>query len=240
MRVSVSFAVPLACALAASAVHADDTAQVYLSGKQLTYIGPLDKDANRKLFDLYDSLREKPTELSIRSTGGEVNTGMALGRWVHAHHLDVKVLDYCLSACANYVFPAGAHKTVSNFAMIGFHGGAGSEHAALSAEALQRFNRMSPQERAAFLAELKAMDERNTANENRYFREIGVRQDITSLGQQPRYQDLRERARNSVGWTYTLENFERLGVGNIDVINPPWEPLSPFKDADFVLLPLEK
>jgi hypothetical protein len=239
VRVSVSHVIPLACALAASAVHAEDATQVYLSGKQLTYIGLLDEDANRKLFDLYDSVGDKPTELSIRSTGGEVNTGMALGRWVHAHHLDVKVLDYCLSSCANYVFPAGAHKTVSNFAMIGFHGGAGSEHLALSAEAEQQFNRMSPQERAAFVADLKAMGERNTRNEDRYFREIGVRRDMATLGQQPRYQDLRERAINSVGWTYTLENFQRLGVGNIDVINPPWKPLSPFKDANFVLLPLE-
>jgi hypothetical protein len=168
VRLSVSFAIPLACALTASTVRAEDTTQVGLSGKQLTYIGLLDEDANRKLFDLYDSVKDKPTELSIRSTGGEVNTGMALGRWVHAHHLDVKVLDYCLSSCANYVFPAGAQKTVSNFAMIGFHGGAGSEHVALSAEAQQQFSRMSPQERAAFVADLKAIGKRNTLNEGRY------------------------------------------------------------------------
>ena len=239
MGVSVSHVIPLACALAAGAVRAEDATQVYLSDKQLTYVGPLDEDANRKLFDLYDSLADKPAELSIRSTGGEVNAGMALGRWVHAHHLNVKVLEYCLSACANYVFPAGAHKTVSNFAMIGFHGGGGSEHAALSEETLQQFDRMSAQERAAFVADLQAMDERNTLDEDAYFREIGVRQDLSTLGQEPRYQDLRERASNSVGWTYTLENFHRLGIDNIKVINPPWKPLSPIKGAKFLLLPLE-
>jgi len=239
VRFSVSLAFTLACASAAGAGHAEDGTQVYVSDSQLTYVGPLDADANRKLFDLYDSLGDKPSVLSIRSPGGEVNTGMALGRWVHAHHLDVKVLEYCLSACANYVFPAGAHKTVSNFAMIGFHGGGGSEHAALNGETLQQFGRMSSQEREAFVTDLKAVDQHNTVNEDRYFREIGVRRDMTTLGQQPRYQDLRERASNSVGWTYTLENFQHLGVGNIDVINPPWKPLSPFRDASFVLLPLE-
>jgi hypothetical protein len=105
---------------------AGDAAQVFFDNGELNYVGELGEQANARLFALYDGLKEKPVTLSIRSPGGPTTHGLALGQWVQDHKLDVKVLEYCMSSCANYVFTAGRHKVVSNFAVIGLHGGLSS------------------------------------------------------------------------------------------------------------------
>lgn len=63
------------------------------------------------------------TTLAITSPGGEVNAGMDLGEIVFTHQLSVKIEDYCLSSCANYVFTTAPQHQISNWAVIGFHGG---------------------------------------------------------------------------------------------------------------------
>src|SRR5689334_6314296 len=107
----------------ASLACAADPTQVFVDNGELNYVGVLDEQANARLFALYDGLKDKPATLAIRSPGGPTTHGLALGKWVLDHKLDVKVMEYCMSSCANCVFPAGAHKVVSNFAVIGLHGG---------------------------------------------------------------------------------------------------------------------
>ena len=233
----LSCLVPLLFANPAAAARQTEFTQVYLSRHELNYIGYLDKDANQRLFALYDSLADKPTTLLIRSGGGEINTGMELGAWVHAHHLDVKVLEYCMSSCANYVFPAGARKTVSNFAVIGFHGGPSSAEFHFDETTQAMFDAMPKEQRDTMMAGFKADMAKSAAREAGFFDKIGVRQDITKLGHEPRYRSLMERDPNTAGWTYSLEQFDRFGVREITVINPPWKPVSADKSVSFVALP---
>jgi len=233
----------LACllplAFATSAAHAAPAAapatQVAVVDDELVYMGELDEQASQRLFALYEDRKDKPTTLSILSRGGPVLAGIALGRWVRAHKLDVKVLEYCMSSCANYVFPAGARKIVSNFAVIGFHGGAAST-AAMFEQAVKE--KPTP-ELQAVLGDMRRSFARQTQAEQAYLKEIGVRADMVSLGQQERYQQAYRDDPKVVGWTYTLEDFGRMGVHGIEVINPPWQPGSALKKVSFATLKLD-
>jgi hypothetical protein len=217
-----------------------EATQAYVSNGQLEYVGDLDETANQRLFDLYEKLSPKPTVLSIRSPGGEVNAGMTLGAWVHAHKLNVKVMEFCLSACANYVFPAGSKKIISNFAVIGYHGGPRDpSKLQLGAEAQAAYDALDAAGQKAFMDEIAEMSSRDGRRESAYFREIGVSADISSLGQQAQYAQFTRANPGSAGWTYSLEGFDLLGVHDISVINPPWKPGSTMHHLMFVTIPVQ-
>jgi hypothetical protein len=199
--------------------QAEESTQVYLSEGELQYVGGLDAQANARLFALYDGLPKKPTVLAIRSRGGDVVPGMELGEWVHAHKLDVKVMEFCLSSCANYVFTAGSRKTVSNFATVGYHGGLSSMDFTVGGDDKAKYDAMTKDEKAAYIANLKKGFQPLLDREAAFFKTIGVRQDITTWGQQPRFDSVTADA-----WTFTQEGFRHFGVDGIEVVNPPWAP----------------
>jgi hypothetical protein len=84
------------------------------------YDGPITPERNRQLFE--DLANPEVERLVIRSSGGDVEAGIALGHRVFEAELDVEVRDYCLSSCANYVFPAGRRKIIPTGAVVAWHG----------------------------------------------------------------------------------------------------------------------
>ena len=140
-----------------------------------------------------------------------------LGNIVYDHGLKVEVTDYCLSSCANYVFSAARQHRISNHAVIGYHGGtSGMEQQTRSfIEALPE-NEQDPT-RLNLEKYMKSAINR----EKKFFEKIGVNQQITTLGQSPKYEALAEKEDYS-GWYYSLEGLTALGVSNIEVVNPPW------------------
>ena len=225
--------------LAGGIVHAGETPQVYLDNDELNYVGLLDGQANARLFALYDSLEQKPTTLSIRSRGGPTSHGLALGQWVRDHKLDVKVMEYCLSSCANYVFPAGIHKLVSNFAVIGLHGGLSSTSFSFDESSQKMLDALPADKRKALLDQIDASIKGDSKKEQVYLKGLDVRADYVTLGQEERYQRRYRDDPKTVGWTYSLEAFGRMGIHDITVINPPWRPGSALKNMSFAILPLD-
>ena len=236
MRHLASFALLSLLAASPLAQSAKETTQVYLGNGELNYMGGVNEEANKRLFALYDSLADKPAVLSIRSVGGEVGAGMALGRWVRERKLDIKVLEFCFSSCANYVFPAARQKVVSNFAVIGFHGGPSSGQFQFDAATQKMVDAMPPAQRKAFMDELDNTTRANGEQERAFLRWLGVREDLSTLGQQERYQAGYQDDPNVLGWTYSLEGFARFGVRDITVINPPWKPGAAIRKAKFALI----
>jgi hypothetical protein len=218
-------------ALTHGTVQAGDAVQVYFSEGELNYVGYLDEEANQRLFALYDGLKDKPLTLAIRSRGGEVVPGMALGEWVHARKLNVKVMEFCLSSCANYVFTAASRKIVSSNAMIGFHGGLGSQEFSIGGSRKKEYDAMSAIQKAAFQADLRRERQPQLDRETAFFNTIGVRQQITTYGQETRFA-------NTVvdGWTFTQQGFRSFGVDHIEVINAPWMPRLFTLNANIVTL----
>ncbi|MBM3394839.1 MAG: hypothetical protein FJY37_09450 [Betaproteobacteria bacterium] len=81
---------------------------VQRQGSQLHYQGELTAQGLAALRDFAEG--RVVQSLVITSSGGEINVGMDFGEWVFARGLNVEVSKYCLSSCANYVFPAAWQK----------------------------------------------------------------------------------------------------------------------------------
>jgi hypothetical protein len=210
-----------------STAQGTESTQVFMDDDQLNYIGDISTDANEKIFKLFSAQTKKPAVLNIRSKGGDTMAGMELGRWMHSQGLAIKVLEYCFSSCANYVFPAAHRKIVSNFAIIGYHGGLSSKHFGIDAKQEVLFATIPAEQREAvrkkFQEEVISSLASQIKSEERFFADMGVQRRITTLGQSAYYEKRYEQT-DAIGWSFSVEDFAKLGVKNITVINPPWRP----------------
>jgi len=220
IALSAILATSVQFAMAASSTH------VFIDNNELNYVGSLSQEANRQAFALFDSLPEKPAILSIRSKGGPTDAGMELGRWVHANGITVKVMEYCFSSCANYVFTAAPRKVVSNFAVVGYHGGLSSTSFTLDSGQEAGLMSLPAAQREIARAKLEQSIRESIAPqveaERAFFSLIGVQQRITTLGQASNA--MRNASAKSIGWTFSVADFAKLGVRHIRVVNPPWQP----------------
>lgn len=210
-------------------------ASIIVDSPTLLYIGEISGEANRRLFDAYSAHRDQIKWLSIKSKGGRVEDGMALGQWIHERGLGIKVYEYCLSSCANYVFPAARKKLLSSFAVIGYHGGACSSHFDRSA-LTQHQTGMSEAEIRKSNEDFNAYLAQQCEKERSFYKGLGVRDDLSTLGQSPEYETQFEKSPAALGWTYSQSAFEKLGVRDIQVINPPWRPDFPASDATVITI----
>lgn len=60
--------------------------------------------------------------LRLTSSGGEVEAAIRLAGWIYTNKIDIEVVDYCLSSCANYLFTAAFQKTILPGAVVAWHG----------------------------------------------------------------------------------------------------------------------
>jgi ATP-dependent protease ClpP protease subunit len=199
--------------------------QVRLDGNQIIYRGGLTAEANAKVFTLYEKASVKPTLLSIRSPGGPIDVGLALGEWTHQQRLDVRVDEFCFSSCANYIFTAGVKKILGKDAIIGFHGGASSDSfnmAQMNATLARIPAEQREKVREDLEQQLKAYIETNRKREANFYQTIAVAQKITTLGQEGVYHIYQKTGFR--GWYYSLDDMEELGLKNIHVVGGDWNP----------------
>lgn len=197
-----------ACATSPSASHATQ-AGISHEGTRLYYDGELSAEANAKIIAAYQAAREKPNTLLINSSGGDVELGMALGRFVHEHQLNVQVRGECASSCANYVFPAGKSKILEADSILLWHGGT-----------------LQPDTDAVFRAKHQQLQQEEKA----YFELIGVKQLITVCGQHPRWvKDFPQ----PIGWDYSLADLKAFGLDHIVLVSGRWRPHAFVKDPKF-------
>lgn len=223
-----------ACTASPPAANPEPAPRVELRGDTLVYRGPVGAAGNALIFEAAAAAPVRVSTLVITSNGGDIEAGMELGRWVFEHALDVRVPEYCVSSCANYVFTAGRRKILAANALVLWHGGATQESLATTppCELIVDPDVTCDEEKLrAVMAESLARWRRLEAA---FFDEIGVRQEITVLGQRPEY-DCREDidARVRVGWYYSLADLEQLGVHDVTVLGGDWRPESPAPDVGF-------
>ena len=107
----------------------EDSDNVWLDEKNvLRFNGTINSENFAALKRIYDSASEKPTLLRINSGGGKGRAGLEMGDWIREHDLDVYVKKKCMSACANFIFPAGNRKMLSENAILLWHGGHAQEN----------------------------------------------------------------------------------------------------------------
>lgn len=61
--------------------------------------------------------------ISISSEGGVTEAALDMAEEIQRRKLDIKVVDICISSCANYLFVAGAKREVLPHAVVAWHGG---------------------------------------------------------------------------------------------------------------------
>jgi len=87
---------------------------------EVFYSGPISHEKNQKFFEQISG--RNISRLVIKSSGGDVEAGIELGRWVFQNNIIVIVTGYCFSSCANYVFTAGSRKIIQPGSLVAWHG----------------------------------------------------------------------------------------------------------------------
>ncbi|MEI6897715.1 MAG: hypothetical protein V5786_09575 [Psychromonas sp.] len=87
----------------------------------IKYNGYINFAGYKLLLKAYAQSSVAPTLLIIKSRGGDPYAGMMMGRFIRDKKMRLRVRGYCLSACANYLFPAATVKYIENNAIVGFH-----------------------------------------------------------------------------------------------------------------------
>jgi ATP-dependent protease ClpP protease subunit len=240
------------------------------SGSTLVYIGHIDEAGVDYVKDVYkNSYLENsnfPTVLHITSPGGDEIAGLAMGNWVWDKQLDVVVKNYCLSACANYVFVAGQKKILKRDSIIGWHG-----------NSLDPIGRKKGLERAYKHGKLKFIFDKpslgyqnffdNTKRENENITDLEV-QDMFFYANRHKMLNKSQVELNISFYTmievdpqlpnygfhdkqfddlvpdiffyYSLQDLEKMGIGNIVLRDGIWEPSyrGHFYKVDSELIPM--
>jgi len=150
------------------------------------YRGAISAEKNRRFFEAHAGL--PIARLLITSGGGEVEAAVELAEWVFAHGIDVEVEDYCLSSCANYVFPAARARRIREGAVVAWHG----NYTHLLQTGLWRDDiapraERTGEDKATAEAEVKGLTDRLAALERAFFEKIGVDQYLCWIGKMPPY-----------------------------------------------------
>ena len=191
---------------------ADDATRVTRDADAIVYVGDLSAAANREVHAILDA--EPGVQwLHITSGGGEVNLGIDLGELVRARGLNVKVIDYCASSCANYVFPAGRRKLLPADAAVVWHGstlqaGVGDPDSMDLTEAEAQLGReFTGEEKAQLAAQMRSYFAGITRRQEALYRALGIDPRITVFGQ-------------DIGcdceWTISAADMARFGVTGVE------------------------
>src|SRR5215831_1489242 len=113
--------------LIAASAAAADKADIKMRSDDIFFDAAITKENVANFIALYEAQKGKPTLLTIQSKGGDAEAGMNFGEFIFNHGLSVRVLNYCFSSCANYVFPAGRTKYLTKHALVAWHGSATSQ-----------------------------------------------------------------------------------------------------------------
>lgn len=176
---------------------------------RLYYHGNLDLEANQKLFTLYEQSHPKPKILQITSGGGDTMLGLDLGEWIFAKQLDVEVVRYCASSCANYIFTAGKRKILRPDSIVFWHGGAHQK----DLESLAK--RQGPEA----LAHFRAWRDR----EDLFFKTIGINGKITTYGQSKHFNRFWSGYWGRAGFDYSVEDMKKFGISHIIEEGGRWD-----------------
>ena len=210
----------------------------------ITYDGDISVAGAWKFFNVIAGATGSALEtLQINSGGGDVTAGLAMGEWILDNNINVVVVTdtegggQCMSACANYIFPAGTNKAISANTVIGWHGSASDHDLRGDAdmlvpgqflyeeiEGLAKKNYASLKG-AAFnekLAQEIGINCAIQARERTFYARAGVQKRIADIGLEPHTITkllMREADQNIMSdfWTIDPDLFPRFGIGNVTI-----------------------
>jgi len=172
-----------------------------------TYFSEITKENNAKLFSSIKN--QKIKKLRVNSSGGDVEAAIKLGRWIYNNKIDIEVIEYCLSSCANYLFTAAFNKNILPGAIVAWHG----NYHHLKQTGLWRDDILTRMKRTGENMEQARAHVLKQVNhlvklEQTFFKEIGVDEKICWIGKIPPY-----NVRNY--YFLSVSDMHRFGVRNV-------------------------
>ncbi|UCC55554.1 MAG: hypothetical protein JSU75_09330 [Gammaproteobacteria bacterium] len=197
-------------------------AEVSVSEDTAWYSGSISAEQNRQFFEAVQGRAVK--RLVITSDGGEVAAGIALGLWVFENKLDIEVPEYCLSSCANYVFPAGRHKFIGKGAVVAWHGNYHHlEQTGLWEEEVAVRMERHGKDAVTARAQVREEVDRLVHLEQDFFARIGVDEYLCWIGKMPPYSvpdyyflSKEDMARFGVTHVHTPAGYEKAKYPGVD------------------------
>lgn len=83
--------------------------------------GDISKESARKFLDLVSKTSLQKVVI-VNSLGGDVDASLDIANYMHENNVDIEVQGLCFSSCANYLFPAAAHKEITKNGLVAWHG----------------------------------------------------------------------------------------------------------------------
>ncbi|MBR7783989.1 hypothetical protein [Undibacterium luofuense] len=90
-------------------------------GQTIVFKGLIDTASSEALIA---AINEGTNRIVITSQGGSMEDALNIAEVMQKHKIVMEVKDYCISACANFLFIAASEKKLLPEAMLGIHGGA--------------------------------------------------------------------------------------------------------------------
>ena len=187
---------------------------ITIEGTTVTYRGPITEENTQLFLDLVKGKNLKT--LVITSGGGDINTGMDMGRWIFENEVDVVVEGMCMSSCANYIFTAGKKKIIRPGAIVAWHGNAlqngGDWEKSFLRSIQEAINGLPPKDREK-VDTAKAMENAMEyireckRKQAAFFQEIGVDEYVCRVGNEE------YGARDF--FILSVEDMERFGIKKI-------------------------
>nr|WP_295786998.1 hypothetical protein [Rhodoferax sp.] len=176
-------------------------------------VGGVGIDDAKKITE--DQAFQSVDRVIISSGGGRMLAAIIIANWIHDKKLDVEIQKFCVSSCANYIFPAGRKKTIADGALLIWHGGAFQSNFVTTVNGYEK----------SFVAqELSSYPDKNTffaskdsthyqnlkieqSLETSFYRKIGVNPGLPTVGQRA--------GANLPPWTLSIEDMEKLFITDI-------------------------
>jgi hypothetical protein len=211
--------------------------QAYLNNDgQIVLNGKLTPELLKKFKILERNIEFEGKRLVVRSSGGRIVVGVEIGEIVYKYNMDVEVNEFCISACANYIFTAGNNKYVRHDSGLIYHGGMLQKNMKEKHARPTKNNNVnheasvSPysEEEREILEEYSKYDHRGgfeneLAIETHFFEMVGVNQYITIYGQLGEYAP--QYSSKHIGFHYTIKDLKKFGVNNVNFIGEgDWRP----------------
>lgn len=148
----------------------------------------------------------------ITSPGGDIDAGISIGYLIYKQKLDIEIIDYCISSCANYLFTAAINKTIRDGAAVIWHGNTQQKDFRefdLCGRTVSSLDGLPiDDEEIAELSSPEGQHEWRTRQkrEHDFYELIGVNDYIARVGQEPK---------NYGDFTMPVKYMQQFGVTNI-------------------------
>lgn len=172
-----------------------------------TYVSEISKENNATFFSSIKNRMIK--KLRVNSSGGDVEAAIKLARWIYNNKVDIEVIEYCLSSCANYLFTAAFHKTILPGAIVAWHGNYHHlKQTGLWRDDIQTRMKRTGESRVQARTHVLQQVNHLVKLEQSFFKEIGVDEKVCWIGKIPPY-----NVKNY--YFLSVSDMHRFGVRNV-------------------------